>query len=125
MRDAVLRDKTTAICLVKLSYSNAIHYIYSHSLFCLYFLKLWLSGVVTELVIVIQDTLIDWKGVLSLYHFLNLRQMLINVYVGSNFVGLVGWLIRALLPINSYWSFTEEKRKERGLRKGETGGGEF
>ena len=38
---------------------------------------------------------------------------------------VTGWLIRALLPINSYWSFTEEKRKERRLRKGETRGGEF
>ena len=34
-------------------------------------------------------------------------------------------LLRALYPINSYWSFTEEKREERGKRKGGTGGGEF
>ena len=40
-------------------------------------------------------------------------------------IWLVGWLLRALLPINSYWSFTEEKRKEVEERKGGTGGGNF
>ena len=34
-------------------------------------------------------------------------------------------MIRALLPINSYWSFTKEKGKEVGERKGDLGAGNF